>query len=588
MQLRVVNIAGIERAEIALVPGINLLAGDLGQGKSSLLRALALALAGVAQPPSWGKGKHKTLLRDGTKAGSIEIAGPDGTVTLRYPKGELATTGRPPTAGALAIGLVNVADMDAKERAGALAALLRSDVTETDIAAALRGSGMADALVPAAAADAWTRIAEKGGGQAGCDLAKDAFEAEARTLKGAWQTVSGANWGSDIAAGWTPEGWSDDLATAAEAALAQAVAGAKAARDRAVATQAVGADRTSQIERQAGRVAQHAAKVKQLEADQERAVKALADAEAKLDALPKLPGTEPTTACPCCNATLAYDIQFASAPNHSTVTLRKPRADTLSAEQRASVTAERAVAEKAVANASGTRSLIDNALSAERAYLKGAQQAQADLEKAKARAAAVPADADALGAAAAVATAEARLRRFVQKRDADACQAKIARALEIAAVLKPDGVRKTKLLRVLDTLNDSWLAPLCHAAGWGAVRVTPDMDVTYAGRPVGRTEGESGCSQSERWRARAVLATAVAAHTDGLVLLDAAEIMVGPTHKEELIAMIEAAEVTAVLGMAFGDPSNVPDLAAAGMGATWWIAGGTARPLAEIRQQQAA
>lgn len=582
MRLSVTNYCGISRAAIDIVPGVNLLAGDIGRGKSSLLHALACALSGQAAPPSWRRGQHKDLLRDGVKAGSVALEAPDGTVAINYPAGKITTTGRPPSASLLSVGLVNLADLDHKERARELSALLRSDPTEADIAAALQGSGLLPSEAAAGAKQAWDLITANGGGPAACDLAREALAGEARTLKGSWQAVTGGNWGADIAPSWLPEGWTDDLADETEAHLNEAVAEARTRRDATIGSAAVDAARLRTLEEQAGYAARHEAKLAKLDKALDAANKTYVSAKQALDKLPALPGTETTTPCPHCAKPVVWRIDYQVMPKPTTVVLSVPRAQEMTAEARQQMAFALDDAHSALGQAAQVKTGIENEISAEKANLTVARTAQAELVKAQQHAVqAAPPDACAAADAAMVA-ATTRHRAWIKRRDADAYQAKIARTLAIADVLKPDGVRTTKLLRVLDSFNDEWLQPLTVAAGWGSVRVTPEIEVTYAGRRVGRSDGDCWTtSVSERWRARTVLATAIAQHTDGIVLLDEAGILVGGDNKEALVAMLQAAEVTAVVCMAYADPANVPDLDGAGVGRSWWVGDGTAVPLCE-------
>ena len=97
--------------------------------------------------------------------------------------------------------------------------------------------------------------------------------------------------------------------------------------------------------------------------------------------------------------------------------------------------------------------------------------------------------------------------------------------------------------------------------------------MTYGGRPYGLL------SESEGFRSRAVLAIACA-KMDGspVVILDGAEVL-DRDGRNGLIGAIKASGKMALLGMMFMASADVPDLAKAGLGESYWIENGVAKPL---------
>ena len=61
--LSVSNLAVVERAEVELAPGLNVLTGETGAGKSVLMGALELVLGGRAD---------SSVVRDGAKEAEVE------------------------------------------------------------------------------------------------------------------------------------------------------------------------------------------------------------------------------------------------------------------------------------------------------------------------------------------------------------------------------------------------------------------------------------------------------------------------------------------------------------------------------------
>ena len=74
VNLKVSNYRNIEKAEIELSPGMNVLFGDNGQGKTNLLEALSMFALGR----SFRGAKDKELLRYGAESASLELEVSDG------------------------------------------------------------------------------------------------------------------------------------------------------------------------------------------------------------------------------------------------------------------------------------------------------------------------------------------------------------------------------------------------------------------------------------------------------------------------------------------------------------------------------
>jgi hypothetical protein len=190
----------------------------------------------------------------------------------------------------------------------------------------------------------------------------------------------------------------------------------------------------------------------------------------------------------------------------------------------------------------------------------------------------IPAAAPAVDVAAAAAQHDEQVRRlslFRQQREAENIQQRIVGNDRVLTILAPGGLRAKKLARVLDLFNSAQLAPLCAAAGWRAVTLDAEMTFAYGGRAYRRL------STSEQYRVRAVVAVAMA-RIDGsdMVVLDAADVLDGTT-RSGLFALLDEAGLCALVLMTLSRPSQCPDLAAVGVGASYWIETGVARPLHE-------
>jgi hypothetical protein len=172
-----------------------------------------------------------------------------------------------------------------------------------------------------------------------------------------------------------------------------------------------------------------------------------------------------------------------------------------------------------------------------------------------------------------VEAAEQQLTGFRQKRDADELHDKIMTNNAVLDILAPDGLRAKKLGHVLELFNTAQLGRLSLAAGWNQVTVDAEMTLAYGGRPYALL------STSEQYRVRAVLQIAMA-HLDdsAMVVLDAADVLDGPT-RSGLFDLLEEGGLPALVCLTLTRPEQVPNLAAAGLGLSYWIDAGVAQPL---------
>lgn len=89
----------------------------------------------------------------------------------------------------------------------------------------------------------------------------------------------------------------------------------------------------------------------------------------------------------------------------------------------------------------------------------------------------------------------------------------------IAGALAPDGIPGEMLAEALNPINGR-LAESAQIAEWPAVRIAPDMAITYGARPIGL------CSESERWRADAMIAEAISYLSGAkLLVLDRVDVL---------------------------------------------------------------
>jgi hypothetical protein len=550
------NFRGCERADIECAP-IALVGGHNAAGKSSLAQAVGAVLCGSALPLAGvSKAAASLLVKSGAGEARVVLKGETGTARIDWPSCQASAQGEPPAASVYAAGLQSVAFEAPAERARTLGRYLHADPTHEDLAHALADEEIGGDAV----AVIWQSIEAQG-----WDGALALRKEKGTELKGAWRQVTGANWGSRVGASWVPPGWQFDFEPPQENDLLAALARAKANHDKAVAAAAVsGAERT--------RLAAEAATIEARKDDLQAAEAKQAQLQGELDAARKArdllpPGNvDPVMPCPHCGAFVVLR-QVNLAERRLEMAEVSPPAAAL--KKRRMAIAE---ADGTVERLKGQLDEADRAVAPARLRMQSALLARTSLDKMPPPA---EAEVDVEAAKAEVEAAEQRLTGFRAKRSADDLHDKIMTNNAVIDILAPDGLRAKKLGHVLELFNTAQLGRLSLAAGWNQVAVDPAMTLAYGGRPYALL------STSEQYRVRAVLQVAMARlDHSAMVVLDAADVLDGPT-RSGLFDLLEEAGLPALVLLTLSRPSQCPDLAAAGLGMSYWIAGGVAHPLHE-------
>lgn len=559
MQAEIRDYRGCGRASLVLDP-IALVAGRNAQGKSSIAQAVGAVLAGQVLPVAGITKAHAAeLVKTGAEAGYAAIGNESGQARIDWPLCQARSKGEPPKASLHAAGLISVADASAKDRARIFGSYLKADPDRADLAAAMADLGLDDAVATAI----WKLI----DGQ-GWDGAHQVRRDRGVELKTEWRKVAGQQWGSRIGASWRPAGLELDDEAAGENDLLADLARAKEAH-----TKAVGAAAVSAAERE--RLAAAAAKLEPakdllLGAEQyaEGVAGRLDEARAARQALPPATADEGMP-CPHCGA-------FVVLRRVNLAEIRLEAAgETIAASELKKRRLAIGDADGNVAHLEGELGEANRAVDTTRHALQNAAEADNYL---KAMPPAVVGGADVSAAQAELERAEKVLAGWRAKREADDLHERIASNEAVLALLAADGLRARKLARVLDLFNGT-LGALSAAAGWRAVGLQiADMMPAYAGRPYAL------CSTSEQYRVRAVLAVAMAQiDASAMVVLDAADVLDAPT-REGLFALLADAQMPALVCMTLSRKQQVPDLAALGLGASYWVEGGIAEPLHELAE----
>jgi hypothetical protein len=567
MKITVKNFRGIESCNIEAAP-IALIAGKNFSGKSSICLAVAAALTGHGMPylkvsagkmvGMFTKAQAGVMVRAGMDKGVVSVEESDnglesGRVAISWPDLDVASEGTPPHASVYATGLVNVLDLDERTRNAFFADLLgtkpnREDLIEAFPDPSALSAEQIDKIWKAIESDGW-------------DVSYKTAKEHGAKLKGQWELTTNDRYGATKAAGWIPQGWTEQLASESVEALETSVVAAKQELEKMIAQTAVD---VSEIERLRG-IANTVQDTTDYQSQLALARAAHSKATEDRNNLPPLEGPLTTIPCPHCEKPLIIVGQTIQAPP---TRLRK--------EENSKRKKDFDVAVDKISGARMNVEGLERKIASKNqaaGIIKAAVERLTELEAKQKQA---PAESAVNEVREKVRLSEEALRLFTTKTTAERMHHSIERNQTIIDVLAPDGLRKVKLVKSIEAFNTS-LKELCDPAGFKAVSVDEAMDIRYGGRHYALL------SASEQYRVRAVLQVAIA-QRDGscMVIFDGADIL-DTNGREGLFALLRVVigpQIKAALvAMTIPSASRVPNLREAGLGNSYWIKDGVSQPI---------
>ncbi len=594
--LNIQNVLGVRAARIDIHKPIAVIAGRNFSGKSSMQEAVRMALTHETVRVGLKK-DYGRLVTEGADAGLVEVGianpgGADNTVAwFSLPDGKSTplTEYVPPAALAYVLDAQRFASLPENERRAFLFGLmgLKAD-----------GPAVKERLLATVAPDGAKWIARscdpkkieatmpllRAGFAAACEDAKG----KATAAKGAWRAVTGETWGAKKSAGWKAQ------VPAYETAALQKDRDAVVAVEAEIESEAAALGALQGQARQADEQKQKLSGLREAAAKYARIDdklisdrRELGEWEAKLKALPPAAGDKPQTAsCPECGSVLCGTIDGGLMVYAGSDDTTDPDAET----KRQQYTEARDLMARAVANGERDLAAADAAAKALRALedagLAEAPDAQA-LTDAQTRLAALRQRREALQTSIRTHEAGERAEADAKKKTEAAAEhhADVEAWTKIGDALAPDGIPGEMLAEALGPIN-ARLAQSAADAQWLEVQIDDDMSIytsTGAGAGVFEHRPYALLSESEKWRADAVIAEAIA-HLSGLKLLvldrfDVLDIQ----GREDLLAWLDILAGTGEIDTAlvFGTLKALPaQLPATASG--HWIESGTLGQIREV------
>lgn len=555
--LSVQNFLGARAVEVQLTKPVTLFAGKNGAGKSSLQEAIRMALTGEAVRVGLKK-DYGQLITEGAESGFAEVE-IDGTVrafvTLPDGKTTPLTEYVPPTALPYVLDAQRFAKLEPNERRAFLFGLMGLSAGGAEVKKRMLAKGCNDQKVESIMPML----------RSGFDAAHKEAQAKARDEKAAWRTITGETYGDKKAASWASEKPAFDAAALADLQqrLAATDAGLAAANQRMGALQAdhkrhaEAAHRLADLREKGSRYARVADKLVRDEAELKEWEAKVEDARQRAAGGRKV-GLVHDLACSL-NESLSMVIPFGEMDDHqranladANAVLEKYSAEHGSIESAGAVDSEARnklpeyekalhLLQSAVANDKRDLAEADAAAKAiaELEAAVGSAPDEAEIHAARKHLDDLKAERSDIAAKLAGQQDAERQAKQADERTAKALAAheSVLAWIAIADALAPDGIPGEMLAEALGPINDR-LEQSSQDAEWLHVHVESNMSVwaAYPGLPP---RPYALLSESEKWRADAMLAEAIAHLSKVKVLvLDRLDVL-DLKGREDLIAWLD-------------------------------------------------
>jgi len=549
-KIHIENFLGITRASIDTSSSLTLIAGPNAAGKSSVENAMRFALTGEIARVALKK-EYGQLVKAGAGNLAIKIETAKGDFDLKITKSGKIEGARPFKADDVmrtCLDPHHFAALSATNRKAMLHSLLAGDAAESDVAAELLKREIPEEVVET------LRVPLLGGFEPAAQFAQDKL----RDLRSDWKSLTGQTYGEVLAESWKPTVAVDPYDI--EAGKAEI---AELEKQSAALLGEIGAEQAKPVVTE-GRAEMLRAKLAGLQKDLEVAQADEASQKAMIEECAYILAEIEATFfyCPECNASLTFH------PDEGT-TLAAPITD----ERRIELNA------KLVELRGKSRTLDDwrQRENTARTMIKHTEDELRRIELLGARdekkLAKLQADVSKIGAKRddirekMVAARDARLNYESAMRNAERAGTVHTQIMEwkrAAQLLSPDGIPGEILADLLKRFNAK-LRSHCVFASFPVAAINADCDITIDGRHY------LLCSESERWRADAVIAMVIAEYSEfGIVLMDRFDV-IEPSSRGAVIAWLQQCDPTHTV--LFGTLKNPPVIEGA---RCYWVEDGKA------------
>ena len=213
MDFKIRNFKKVKQADIS-VDTITCIAGNEMAGKTSALLAIRSVLAGTGNlNKNLTKKQMSMNVRSGAPSGYVTMQdGENEIAKVEWPESKYVAFSDHKTYSHLAVGVGSLVYSSVPQRSKYVQDILKALPTDLDLISALKKSGIypSDATIGTEKSflDLWKSLDING-----WDVVYQKIKTSGTELKGAWQQITGLNYGIRIAESYEPDNFTEDLKT---------------------------------------------------------------------------------------------------------------------------------------------------------------------------------------------------------------------------------------------------------------------------------------------------------------------------------------------------------------------------------------
>lgn len=544
MKFKIRNFIKVKEADID-VESITCIAGKNMAGKTSALRAITAVMTGIPTPSKKiTKKQMSRIVHSGTSSGSVELIDKDTSIAkIVWPDCTYEAASEHKTISDISAGFVSIADMDTPSRLSYIIRVANALPTEVELQSELKIQKMYPPNTTISTKDSYKKLWDSIQLN-GWEVTYQKTREGVTKLKGAWEQVTGLNYGVRIAEGFEPENFTEDLKNASLEKLEKE-------KDAAQEWCEAAAKECVLSEREVEELKVKASKLTELEKTQQIIETKDCALEKTVVELIKKRDTQEIRGivCPSCkvNLTLTNGVLKKIPQNEEVKNFSDYDSD---------IKSIRAQQKIVLTEFSENKSAINKSLEAiEKLKKLPTKTSEKSLEEVSGK----------------LAIATDRLEAYNKYHQAHTFADKITKNNIVASILSPQGLRAKVLKKKIDGINKV-IRQLTTIAMWETIEFNHDGEIIVDGVPY----HPIFLSRSQQYRVKLILNIFVAiAEKNKIVIIDDLDKIMSTQRREFikiLLALVKKG-MKFVIAVAYDLREDMPDFGKIG-GKSYWIENG--------------
>ena len=518
--------------------------GKNSSGKTSIKNAMGAVACGCPLPMKGIKKKDaRDLVQDDAKKGMVELIQDAGQSSISYPSLKIKTEKTPVVSSEYATGLTRLDEILAKELPNVLSSYMKVLPDKDDLIEALKDIGMTEG----SRETVWDQI-----DNLGWDAVCKNVAQKSTGLKGQWKEAARENYGSDKAKNWIPENYDPEMENQSEEHYQAILVESTEFLNAAIKEEAVSDSNVDDLTKKAESLGELKTELEGLKKKGSGLKKLIDKLVIKRDIMPQ-PSTEANAKCPHCKKA------FIVSGSHAHYNVVKPVK--ITAEQNKKRAAAIVKVNNIILEHTKDRKSIELSFNSVVVKIKNAKSA---IETLNNRPEQNLSENDVSKAQNNVTQARLNLESFQQKLRADGIQKKIVSIEKVKDIVGPEGLRKEKLGKAIDELNDV------------INEIIPDWNIKFDSDLLVEKDGYAFPLLSESYTYQCIIAFQLAIaklESAELIIVDRIDIF-DSENRTILLKALSKMKAPCIVCSTINKKEKAPDFEKLGVGKSYWVEDG--------------